>query len=323
MMVEEESLYDNLGVEFDQKAIDKLSHSWLKNAGIKDFQKLLQFDHSDFNPEIPDYSLKFVPIKEHPEFDKLLFEQKNLITTCAWLTANKRIIAIEDQIVKAGLDIIIHPHMPGSDTIAIIARQTQLDEDYHSLFHLDAMKKTRKNRNYHDVWDIPDPVTVIRMEQLKQKYNESWQQQIIHVVFAVVPEVSFNPFFAELATEDIQPYNKKIFDVHAKDEARHGQTLAECGKALYKGMNTKQKDFFNFIIPSAINAFLEEDWSGWEALLTHLKIKNTKDIIEDIRSKEPENPDLIMAEFRPIQKLLQDMDIVDKVNFDFNRAPRL
>lgn len=80
-MAEDENIYSNPKLEFDQKAIDKLSHGWLKNAGIKDFQSLLRFDHSNFKPEIPDYSLKFVPIQGHPGFEKLSFEQKNSIIT--------------------------------------------------------------------------------------------------------------------------------------------------------------------------------------------------------------------------------------------------
>jgi hypothetical protein len=82
-------------------------------------------------------------------------------------------------------------------------------------------------------------------------------------------------------------------------------------------MSDCQRRFFITVLPYAIEAFITEDWHGWHETLDHLGFTKSKKMLEECRNNQPDEPNFIMSEFRPIKYLLDEMEIKNKIPFDF------
>ncbi|MNI38647.1 P-aminobenzoate N-oxygenase AurF [compost metagenome] len=195
-------------------------------------------------------------------------------------------------------------------------QQTLIDEHYHTLMHLRAIERTRLDRALDRDLDLPPSVTYLRLVALQQTLAEQWQRDLAAITFAVVAEISVNAYLDLLADDQsIQPQNRRVAELHNRDEYAHSKVLAEVAKVMYANMPPEQRLFFTRTLSVALSAFVAQDYSMWEAILTQLGVEQAARIIADTR--ESNRNATIMRDYSGLQRLAEDLGISDQIDFDF------
>jgi hypothetical protein len=91
--------------------------------------------------------------------------------------------------------------------------------------------------------------------------------------------------------------------------------LAEVAKVMYANMQPEQRTFFARNLSVALSAFIAQDYSMWEAILTQLGVEEAGSIIADTR--ESNKNATIMRDYSGLHKLAQDLGISEQIDFDF------
>jgi len=145
---------------------------------------------------------------------------------------------------------------------------------------------------------------------------EQWQRDLAAITFAVVAEISVNAYLDLLADDQtIQPQNRRVAELHNRDEYAHSKILAEVAKVMYANMQPPQRAFFAQTLSVALSAFVAQDYSMWEAILTQLGVEDAALIIADTR--ESNKNATIMRDYSGLHRLAQDLGISDEIDFDF------
>jgi hypothetical protein len=182
--------------------------------------------------------------------------------------------------------------------------------------HLRAIERTRAERNIETMLDLPPSVTYLRLAALREELSEPWQRDLAAITFAVVAEISVNAYLDLLADDQtIQPQNRRVAELHNRDEYAHSKVLAEVAKVMYVNMQKPQREFFARTLSQALSAFVAQDYSMWEAILTQLGVAEAAQIIDDTR--ESNRNATIMRDYSGLHRLAEDLGISAQIDFDF------
>ena len=80
-------------------------------------------------------------------------------------------------------------------------------------------------------------------------------------------------------------------------------------------MQPIQREFFARNLSVALSAFIAQDYSMWEAILTQLGVEDAALIIADTR--ESNKSATIMRDYSGLHKLAHDLGISEQIDFDF------
>lgn len=306
-------------IKVNDKLIRRLNSSWGERAtvcSIDKFQINVQFE-----PDKPDYPLSMIPFLEHSDFKYLKAEIQNQVITWGWIGYNKRTIAAEDFIVNPAFSLISDSPLLGKDSWIYkeALRQALIDEHFHTLMHLKAIERTKKQRNIDYELDLPMSVTYRKLKELHSTLDQKWHREFASIAFAIVAEISVNAFLEILAEDkNIQKQNSLVAKLHNRDEYAHGKVLAEIGKVMYMNMNDEEKEFFIGILPESLSAFLAQDFLMWEAILTKLKIPNAKLIIKDVKK----NSSVLSRDYSGLYKFVKGIGALNEINFSFSEKDK-
>ncbi|TKC87766.1 diiron oxygenase [Trinickia terrae] len=298
--------------------IAQLNNAWPRRATVCDMAKFRV--EGEFDASRPDYPVALVPFFEHDAIQRLDDPVKHAILTWGWIGYNRRTVAAEDHVVNPALNYLASEILPGDDWVFTESiRQTLIDEHYHTLMHLGAIQRTRRQRQIDIDMDLPMSVTYRELEALKATLVEPWEKQLAAVAFATVAEISVNAFLDILADDEtIQPQNRSVAQLHNRDEYAHSKTLGEISKVVFHRLNPKQKAFFVATLPFALRAFVAQDFSMWEAILQQLKVPNGVDIICDCR--QPGRESALTRDYSGLHRLADELGILGELNFEFAGA---
>ncbi|WP_020663031.1 diiron oxygenase [Amycolatopsis benzoatilytica] len=298
----------------------RLAAAWPKRATIRtDMGGVL--NPGDYDPGLLDYPLHLMPFAEHPRFVAASEEQRLRVNTLAWIAYNERVIAAEEYVANPTFEKLGHGVFPGVDRFEVkeAVQQSHIDEVWHTYMHMMAMQRTREARQVEAEHGFAQPVTNRRLYALADTMSEQWQQDLLYLMWTAVGEISINAFLDLLAGDkSIQPMHALVARLHARDEAAHGPVLAELMKEIYPKLDRKQQDFFVRHLPEAITAFGAEDYQLWPQVLRVAGIAKVDEIIADSRSQE--DGEVMMNDFGTVRRLLRELDIEDKVEYDFGPA---
>ncbi|WP_460140226.1 diiron oxygenase [Pseudomonas sp. S2_E01] len=299
----------------DHQLVVRLNQAWTRRATVCSPDKSAVDEV--FDPGRPDYPECMVPFFHHPEFQALDDELKSNVVTWGWIGYNLRTVTAEEHVVNPALSVIANQYL-GKDNwhFREAMQQTLIDEHYHTLMHLRAIERTREDRALDHDLDLPPSVTYLRLVALQQTLTEQWQRDLAAITFAVVAEISVNAYLDLLADDQsIQPQNRRVAELHNRDEYAHSKVLAEVAKVMYANMESEQRVFFTQTLSVALSAFVAQDYSMWEAILTQLGVAQAERIIADTR--ESNRNATIMRDYSGLQRLAEDLGIRDQIDFDF------
>jgi hypothetical protein len=271
-----------------------------------------------FDVARPDYPPKLVPFLHHPKFESLEESVRQEVLTWAWMGYNQRTITAEDCVVNPALQVVAESLQDVKDWHFHEAiRQTLVDEHFHTLMHLRAMEATRRFRNLTKSVALPRSVTYRRLHALKASLPLEWQQQLAGIAFATVAEISVNAFLDIIADdESIQPANRAVAQRHNRDEYAHSKVLAEISKSLYASWDKERQDFFIQILPAALDAFVAQDFSMWEAILRQLSVPHATQIIAETQDQAGNR--VLLRDYSGLHRLAQEAGFLDRLAFDFH-----
>ncbi|MBG0831332.1 diiron oxygenase [Planomonospora sp. ID67723] len=90
----------------------------------------------------------------------------------------------EQQVVNAAFGLVLEGAYPGvrGESLRQAVAQAMVDEQYHTLMHLNASARTRRRRNLTaSGLDLPAPYTVREHARLSASAGESWQRPCITI----------------------------------------------------------------------------------------------------------------------------------------------
>ncbi|MFI6325557.1 diiron oxygenase [Nonomuraea sp. NPDC050556] len=298
--------------------LKRLAAAWPGRATIRtDMTEVL--DPGPYDPELMDYPTGLLPFAEHPDYLAATPEQQLQVNTLAWLAYNERVIAAEEYVANPTFEKLAHGVFPGCDRFEAkeTIQQSHVDEVWHTYMHMLAMRRTREARRTTAEPDkYGHPVTNRRLYALAAEAGEQWERDLLYLLWTAVGEISINKFLDLVAGDDtIQPMHALVARLHARDEAAHGPVMFEVMKDVFVHLDAKQRDLLARTIPDAILAFGAEDYDLWLEILRFAGFARAKEIVEDSRSL-PGN-DLIVTDFGPIRRLARELEIEDRVAFDF------
>lgn len=303
-------------IHVDHTLVRNLNRAWPKRATVCQMDR---FSISgSFDPDRPDYPLSLVPFRDHPVFTGLDESRKEAVLTLAWLGYNERTIMAEDLVVNPAFFLIAESHLLGNDAVHIkeAMRQALVDEHYHTLMHLDAIQRTKRDRSMPTIGRFPPSVTYISLQKMLAVQTDPEQRQITQMCFAIVAEISVNAFLDLLAgDETIQAQNSLVAKHHNRDEHAHGKILGEVSKVLYQNMSQSQREIFVATLPIALRAFVAQDYTMWRFVLNTLEVPGGEGMLSDC-SDAPANQALV-RDYSGINRLAHELEISSRLDFNF------
>lgn len=301
--------------------LTQLNNAWPRRATVCDMAKFRV--EGEFDPTRADYPAALVPFFTHDAIQRLDDPLRQAILTWGWIGYNRRTVAAEDLVVNPALNYLASEILAGDDWVFTESvRQTLIDEHYHTLMHLNAIQRTRKQRAITIDMELPMSVTYRELEALKATLAEPWQRQLAAVVFATVAEISVNAFLDILADDEtIQPQNRSVAQLHNRDEYAHSKTLGEISKVVFHRLNAKQKVFFIETLPVALRAFVAQDFSMWEAILRQLGVPNGAEIVRECR--QPGAGNTLTRDYSGLHRLADELGILGQLDFEFAGTTRI
>jgi len=301
----------------DHHLVQTLNKTWPKRATVCSMERF-QVDET-FDPAKPDYPVHLAPFFDHPKFQQLDEAVKSRVLTWGWIGYNQRTMAAEDFIVNPALGVVANQLLEGEDNLDFreATQQILVDEHYHTLMHMKAIERTRAQRGIQGNLALPRSVTFRRFHALRAELTEPWQRDLAAIAFAVVAEISVNAYLDILAKDtDIQEQNRRVAYLHNRDEYAHSKVLGEIGKVMYSNMSEAQRRFFVRVLPEALRAFVAQDFSMWEAILTQLEVPDAGAIIAD--TSRGSSGGVLTRDYSGLHRFAADINILEEIEFDFS-----
>jgi hypothetical protein len=301
----------------DESTLRRIADSWPRRATVRtDMDRIAE--PGNYDETLPDYPIRLLPFAEHPLFLDADPSQRQQVLTMAWLVYNERVIAAEEYVANPTFAMIMHGAFPGADSVQLkrAVQQTHVDEVWHTYMHMIAMQRTRDVREVTSEPEYPHTVTFRRLLDAQAQAQESWQCDLLKLVWTTVSEISVNAYLELLSRDEtVQPLHSLVPRLHARDESAHSSIMVEVAKALYLRMNAEQRQFFVDSLPKALNAFVAQDFAVWPGILRHAGFDKAEEIVEDCRRQVGNG--LLVRDFSGVRRIVREMDLEDLVDFDF------
>lgn len=297
--------------------LHRIAAAWPRRATIRTDMATIANPEA-YRPELLDYPVDLLPFAEHPDFLGLPEEQRQRVNTMAWLAYNGRVIAAEEMVANPTFEMLAHGVFPGVDRYEIreVVQQSHVDEVWHTYMHMIAMQRTREARRVGAEPEYPHPVTNRRLYALRADAAERWEWQLMYLLWTAVGEISVNALLDLLARDaTIQPMHALVARLHSRDESAHGPIMLEVMKEVYVHLDRAQRELFVRALPDAIVAFGAEDYRLWPAVLEYCGVPRAREIVADSRALP--GAELLVTDFSGVHRLVRELEIEDRVEFDF------
>ncbi len=301
----------------DETVLRRLADAWPRRATVRTDMAHIA-DPGDYDEALPDYPERLLPFASHPLYLAAEPTQRQQVLTMAWLVYNERVIAAEEHVANPTFAMIMHGAFPGADGVELkrAVQQTHVDEVWHTYMHMIAMQRTRDVRRLPGEPRYPHTVTYRRLLQAQAEVSEAWERDLLKLVWTTVSEISVNAYLELLSRDEtVQPLHSLVPRLHARDESAHSSVMVEVAKALYLHMNAEQRRAFTAALPTALNAFVAQDFDVWPDVLRHAGITAADEIVADVRSEAGNN--LLVRDFSGIRRIVREMELDELVDYDF------
>lgn len=273
-----------------KKRLKGMNNLWWKNAQVKQNQELKFMKNEELkaNHNLPDFLPSLLPFHSHPFYQKASIDIQNVILAIGWIIYNCKTVAIENDLISPACMDIIHNKIPGCKdyTIQEVVGQTLVDESDHIYLTNSATCITKIKRDLQDL-TLPQFNLVRFMYKEQEKCSYPWQKTLIRLITAIVSEIFISDYLNLLAHDDtINPFNRKVVDIHRKDELAHGCVFKNLTKLIYAELNSVEKEFFLSKLPLPVKWFANSELNVWEAALKQINFSKASEMIRDCATTE-------------------------------------
>lgn len=295
----------------------RLAGNWHRRAAVKREEP----DLDDlFDPGRPDYPEALLPFRDHPTYRQLDGAVQSEVLSWAWIAFNKNVMDIEQQVVNPGFALLAEDAFgTGLDeTLATAVAQAMVDEQYHTLMHLNASAVTRRRRGLR----MPDSALPLghkaRMHRRHLAAAEHrWQRELTTLAFTTVAEISINAYL-DLIAEDtrIQPVNQVTAALHNRDEYCHSAIADEIAKAVYARLDAGRRKYFLQALCDGMEGFAANDFAVWRRIVETVGIEGGSRMIDEVEHDASRKR--LLQDFGALHGLCADMGVLGEIPFDWS-----
>ena len=276
----------NPGDPVESAVIGKLAESWGQRATVKrpepDLDEL-------FEPDAADYPEALIPFSRDDRFAALDGKTQNRIRAWAWIAYNKSVIDIEQYVVNPGFRMLARDGFDGDlgDTRRIAVMQAMVDEEYHTLMHLNVSALTRRRRGWalHDNL-LPQIRTVRAQDADVAAATSPRHAALTKLAYMTVAETSISAYLALMTTDaSIQPVNRATVALHRRDELCHSSIAGELLKDVYARLGPDDRHDLVRALAAGLDAFTGSDYLTWTAILRAEGVAEADQIIHDVEAE--------------------------------------
>jgi len=298
----------------ESAVVRRLAGNWHRRAAVKR-------DEPDpdalFDPGRPDYPERILPFHDHPTYRGLEPDARTRLLAWAWIAYNHRTVQAEQYVVNAAFGHALDGGLPGvgGEALRRSLAQAMVDEQYHTLMHLDASALTHRRRALPGaVTDLPPPCTVRDHAALCAAAEEPWQRPLITLAFAVVAEMSVNAYLDLLADDTrIQPVNSATVRLHSRDEYCHASISAVLAETVFHRLDPDRRHRFLGLLGRGLTAFAATDWASWRRVMELARIPDGERMLDDCR-RDPSRR-LLVRDHSGLRALVDRLGVAGQVEF--------
>lgn len=301
----------------ENAVLSRLAGNWHRRATVKqeepDLDDLFELDRPDF-PE------SLLPFREHPTYLALDDAMKARVLAWGWISFNKNIMDIEQYVVNPGFALVTQDVFDtgiDSEAMTIAVTQAMVDEQYHTLMHLNASAVTRRKRG----WRMPESALPLAYKARRQAHRIATagtdeERALVSLAFTTVAEISVNAHL-DLVAENhgIQPVNRMTAVLHQRDEYCHASIADTLAQEAWQHFSAGQRDYFLAALADGMEAFATHDFTTWARILDLLGVEG-EEMLRDVGGAS--GGKRLLQDFSGLRQLCQELDVLDTLPFDWS-----
>jgi hypothetical protein len=300
----------------ENAVISRLAGNWHRRATVKRVEPDID---SLFDANRPDYPERIVPFRDHPTWQALPDELRSRLLSWAWIAYNRHTVLAEQRVANPAFALVMEGEFPGlgGQEMEIALAQAMVDEQYHTLMHINASALTRRKRGYaFSDTVLPESHTARTHQRLRAQRAERWQRSLTTLAFATVSEISINAYLDLLADDpEIQVINSTTARLHNRDEYCHASISDEMAKLVYDRLDAEKRRFFLDMLVAGLEAFVATDYAAWGAILQIEKVRGWERMVADLRAHG--SGSRLVRDYTGLYSLMSEMDVLGEVDFDW------
>lgn len=316
-MIEHPSLPDYDSDDAVESAVvSRLAGNWAQRATVKKPEYDLDdlFDHSKH-----DYPEALIPFAEHDTYRRLPEPAKERIRAWGWISFNKNVMDVEQHVVHPGFSLLAQDAFGTGmgDTLAIAVTQAMVDEQYHTLMHLNASALTRRQRG----WAMPERALpfsgVVKRQRAAQLGASSGSDAALSALaYTTVAEISITSYLDLIEDDDmIQPVNRATVKLHNRDEYCHASIADEMAAIVFGTLPSGDRRLFLDGLAAAMESFSATDFSTWSAILRLEQIVGAEEMVREVQESGSRRK--LVQDYSGIRSLCRKLDVEDEIGIDW------
>ncbi|QHE71699.1 AurF N-oxygenase family protein [Rhodococcus sp. WAY2] len=300
----------------ESAVVARLARNWGQRATVKkpepDLDALFDLDKRDYPDEL-------LPFADHDSFRHAPEDQQNRLRAWGWIAFNKNVMDIEQYVVNPGFDLVAHDALDTGigDTFAVAVHEAMVDEQYHTLMHLNASAVTRRRRGWAMPNNaLPDVLTLRRQRAATADAADPRKRAITTFAFMTVAEISISSYLDLISeNEAIQPVNRATVRLHNRDEYCHASIADEIAGVVYDTLGPDDRRHLLDGLVDAMTAFSSNDYSTWRTIVEVIDLHDGQAMIDD--AEHDTGRSALVQDFGGIHKLCKHLGVAGEMSFDW------
>ncbi|MFI5983599.1 diiron oxygenase [Streptomyces sp. NPDC051555] len=305
--------------QVETAVIRRLVGNWHRRATVKrdepDLDELFEVDR-------PDYPEGILPFHDHPTYQALDPAKKSELMSWAWIAYNRHTIMAEQKVANPAFALVMEGEYPmlQDEALNISLAQAMVDEQYHTLMHLNASALTRRRRGRAmPDNDLPISHTAREHLRLREGASHRWQKSLTTLAFATVSEISINAYLDLLADDPhIQPVNSSTAKLHNRDEYCHASISAVLAEMVHDKLDAEQGQFFRDMLFEGLEAFVATDYTTWHRIMDLAEVEGGHAMLADCQAETSRKR--LVRDYTGLHTLIERMGVQELVEFDWSKS---
>lgn len=300
----------------ESAVVSRLAKNWSQRATVKKPEPELDDLFDTAKQDFPD---ALIPFGEHDTFAGATPEQQNRLRAWGWIAFNKNVMDVEQHVVHPGFALLAQDVFETGmgDTLAVAVTQAMVDEQYHTLMHLNASAATRRGRGWAlSERSLPFSSTVRRQRTAQAGSEDSWSAAISSLAFMTVAEISITSYLDLIEDDDIiQPINRATVKLHNRDEYCHASIADDMAAIVFDRLGANDRQKFLDGLVDGMDAFSSSDFSTWRRILELEGVRGAEEMLADVEQDTSRRA--LVQDYSGLRSLCRKLDVEDSIDIDW------
>ncbi|GAB2647569.1 diiron oxygenase [Prescottella soli] len=304
------------GDPVESAIISALAGSWPRRATVKRPEPDLD---ALFDAEKDDYPAQLIPFHDDDRFRRLDEPTRARVLAWAWIAYNKNVMDVEQYVVNPGFRLLSQDAFGTGlgDTLTVATLQAMVDEQYHTLMHLNASALTRRRRG----WDLPERrlpygPTVRGQYAAVAQADTPRESALASLAFTTVAETSISSYLGLMTDdENLQPVNRSTVVLHRRDEYCHSSIAGELLKIVYERLGPDDRRILLSGLATGLRAFEANDYTTWNAVMASEGVRDGEALVADAAHDAGRRK--LVQDCSAIRRLCDDLGVADEVPYEW------